>query len=202
MSVAWSWPIPTILNWRVAGRPAEHKAVPRSVGEVKVMISMARNRVAMVLVLSLLGGLILLAPNQSLAQERHKISWSTRPENTKVTFQHTLEIPDVPSHAIRMFELRRTWPENPPMVTGLKVVEEIARGTADNMAGNGLSRGYSSWRDEKGDMSFAERQKIKQAVTKPDGSRKTTDTGTYPMNGGNGKVPGVKGGRRYTRLVQ
>src|SRR2546427_110413 len=108
------------------------------------MISMARNRVAIVLVLSLLGGLILLAPNQSLAQERHKISWSTRPENTKVTFQHTLEIPDVPSHAIRMFELRRTWPENPPSVAGANVGEELARGPADNAAGNGRPVGYSS----------------------------------------------------------
>lgn len=166
------------------------------------MISMARNRVAIVLVLSLLGGLILLAPNQSLAQERHKISWSTRPENTKVTFQHTLEIPDVPSHAIRMFELWRTWPENPPMVTGLKVVEEIARGTADNLAGNGLSRGYSSWRYENGDMSFAEWQNINQAVTNPDGSRKATYTGTYLMTGGTGKLRGLKGVGRYTGLVE
>src|SRR2546428_10052063 len=150
------------------------------------MISMARNRVAIVLVLSLLGGLILLAPNQSLAQERHKIPWSTRPENTKVTFQHPLEIPDVPSHAIRMFELRRTWPENPPMVTGLKVVEEIARGTADNMAGNGLSRGYSSWRDEKGGKRFARREKNHQAVGNPGGSRETTYTGTYLISGGAG----------------
>src|SRR2546427_7368582 len=166
------------------------------------MISMARNRVAIVLVLSLLGGLILLAPNQSLAQERHKISWSTRPENTKVTFQHTLEIPDVPSHAIRMFELRRTWPENPPMVTGLKVVEEIARGTADNMAGNGLSRGYNSWRDQNRDMSLPPWQKINQALTNPDGSRKATYTGTYLMTGGTCKLRGVKGGGRYTRLLQ
>jgi len=78
------------------------------------MTSITRSSFATVFALSLVGGLVLLAPVQSSAQEKHKLSWSTRPENTKVTFQHTLEIPDVPSHVIRMFEVRRTWPENPP----------------------------------------------------------------------------------------
>ena len=166
------------------------------------MTSMARSRVAIVRVLSLLGGLILVVPDQSLAQERHKISWSVRPENTKTTFQHTLEIPDVPSHVIRMFEVRRTWPENPPSVEGVKVVEELARGTADNVAGNGRSVGYSSWRYENGDMSFAEWQNINQAATNPDGSRKAMFTGTYLMTGGTGKLRGLKGFGRYTGLVE
>ena len=166
------------------------------------MTSITRSSFATVFALSLVGGLVLLAPVQSSAQEKHKLSWSTRPENTKVTFQHTLEIPDVPSHVIRMFEVRRTWPENPPSVEGLKVVEEFARGTADNVAGNGRSVGYGSWRYENGDMSFAEWQNINQAVTNPDGSRKATFTGTYLMTGGTGKLRGLKGFGRYTGLVE
>src|SRR5438128_8318949 len=145
-------------------------------GGTTTMMRANRNGFTTALALSLVGGLALLVPDQSLAQERHKISWSVRPENTKTTFQHTLEIPDVPSHVIRMFEVRRTWPENPPSVEGVKVVEELARATADNVAGNGRSVGYSSWRYENGDMSFAEWQNINQAVTNPDGGRKATFT--------------------------
>jgi hypothetical protein len=160
------------------------------------------SRFATVFALSLVGGLVLLAPGQSWTQEKHKLSWSARPENTKFTFQHTLEILDVPGHAIRMFEIRRTWPENPPTIEGLKVVEEIARGTTDSVAGNGRSWGYSSWRYENGDLSFGEWQNINQAVTNPDGSRKATFVGTYLTTGGTGKLRGLKGFGRYTGLVE
>ena len=49
----------------------------------------------------LVGGLVLLAPAQSLAQEKHKLARSARPENTKFTYQHQLEIPDTPGHFIQ-----------------------------------------------------------------------------------------------------
>src|SRR2546425_8314922 len=145
-------------------------------GGTTTMMRTNRNGFTTALALSLVGGLVLLPPPPSLAQEKHKLSWSARPENTKYTAQQQLEIADVPGHTIRMFEIRRTWPENPPMIEGVKVVEEFARGTADNVAGNGRSVGYSSWRYENGDMSFAEWQNINQAVTNPDGSRETTFT--------------------------
>ena len=91
------------------------------------MTSIARNGFATVLALALIGGPILLAPAQILAQEKHKLSWSVRPENTQYTVQHGLDIADTPGHVIRLAEVRRTWPENAPMVEGLKVVEEVVR---------------------------------------------------------------------------
>jgi hypothetical protein len=146
--------------------------------------------------------LTLLARTDGLAQERHKLSWSARPENTKFTVQQQLEIADVPGHVIRMFEIRRTWPENPPMVEGLKVAEEIARGMSDGVAGNGLSRGYSFWRYENSDMHFAEWQNINQAVVNPDRSRKATFVGTYVITGGTGKMRGIKGFGRYSGVAE
>jgi len=65
-------------------------------------------RVTVLLALLAVGSLSFLAPIACDAQEKHKLSWSTRPENTKVVFQHGLEIPDVPGHMIRLFEIRRT----------------------------------------------------------------------------------------------
>ena len=110
------------------------------------MTSIARNGFAAVLALALIGGPILLAPEQSLAQEKHKLSWSVRPENTQYTVQHGLDIADTPGHVIRLAEVRRTWPENAPMVEGLKVVEEVVRGLGDSITGNGRGWGYWFWR--------------------------------------------------------
>ena len=107
---------------------------------------MIGTRPARLLALLLVGGVILFAPLASGAQEKFKSSWSARPENTKVTFQHVLEIPDVPGHTIRLYEYHRTWPDNPPIMAGLKVVEEVTRGFADAIVGSGLSRGYAFWR--------------------------------------------------------
>ena len=161
-----------------------------------------RYSVTSLAVVTIAFGLTALDLSEGWAQEKHKHSWSSRPENTKFTVQQQLEIADLPGHIIRMFEVRRTYPENPPMIEGLKVVEEIARGIADNVAGNGRSWGYSSWRYDNGDMSFGEWQNINQAVTNADGSRKATYVGTYITTGGVGKLRGLKGFGRYTGLVE
>src|SRR2546422_11510621 len=68
------------------------------------------------------------------------------PENTQYTFQHQLDIADTPGHVIRLAEVRRTWPENPPTVEGLKVAEEVVRGLGDSVTGNGRGWGYWFWR--------------------------------------------------------
>ena len=63
---------------------------------------------------------------------------------------------------------------------GLKVVEEVARGVSDGIVDNGLSRGYSSWRFENGDMIFSEWQNINQTVVQTDKSRKSTTSLAIP----------------------
>jgi hypothetical protein len=81
-------------------------------------------------------------------------------------------------------------------------VEEIARGMADSVAGNGRAWGYSFWRYENGDMSFSEWQNTNQAVVNPDRSRKATFVGTYVMTGGTGKLRGIKGFGRYSGVSE
>jgi len=166
------------------------------------MIRTTRRGFVTVFALSLVGGLVLLAPAQSLAQEKHKLAWSARPENTKFTYQHQLEIPDTPGHFIRLSEFQRTWPDNAPIVEGLKVVEEVSRGVSDYIAGNGRGWGYSVWRLDNGDLMFSEWQNTTQTVVTPDRSRKTTFVGTYITTGGTGKLRGIKGLGRYTGLLE
>ena len=163
---------------------------------------MIGTRPARLLALLLVGGVILLAPPVGDAQEKYKSSWSARPENTKVTFQHALEIPDVPGHTIRLYEYRRTWPDNPPIMAGLKVVEEMTRGYGDAIVGNGPSRGYGFWRFENNDMMFVEFQAVSQTVVSTDKGRKTSFMGTSVIPGGTGKFQSVKGVARFSGFTE
>jgi len=120
--------------------------------------------------------------------------WSTKPENTKISVQQALEIPDIAGHIIRINEFRRTWPDGgAPTVEGQKVVEEISRAFADIIAGNGHGSGYSVWRFENGDLMFCEFQNAIQTVMNPERSRKTSFMGTYVTTGGTGRFKGIKG---------
>jgi hypothetical protein len=151
-----------------------------------------------VIVMALIGASVLVTAHNGSAQERKKIAWAAKAENTKITVQQMLEIPDIPGHVIRITEFRRTWPDGgAPSMEGQKVVEEIARGFTDVIAGNGRGWGYTQWRFESGDLLFAEYQNSVQTVVNPDRSRKTTFTGTYVTTGGTGRLKGIKGLGRF-----
>src|SRR3989441_1989978 len=175
---------------------------PLSVQDFTTEASMATvrgSRFVTVLAVALLGGFIVLTSGTSFGQEKHKISWSTKAENTKYTFQHNLDIPDIAGHILRMNESRVTWPDGGgPVVEGQKVAEEIARVIADYIAGNGSGRGYSVWRFENGDQSFGQFQFTLQTVVSPDRSRKSIYVGTYVTTGGIGRMKGIKGLGRYS----
>lgn len=152
--------------------------------------------------LGIITALVLFLADSGLSQARKKLAWSAKAENTKFIGHPILEIPDVPGHAIRSFEIRRTYPDNPPIIEGLKVVEEVNRGVNDLIQGNGRAWGYSFWRMENGDLMFLEFQNATQAVVNPDRSRKQTFVGTYVTTGGTGKLRNIKGFGRYTGVAE
>jgi hypothetical protein len=161
----------------------------------------ARPLLAM-LILTLAGGVVLSLSDIGFSQEKKKLTWSAKAENTKFVGHPLLEIPDVPGHTIRSFEFRRTYPDNPPVVEGLKVVEEVNRGFNDLVQGNGRAWGYTYWRFENGDFMYNEWQNAVQALVNPDGSRKQTYVGTYVTTGGTGKLRGMKGFGRYNGTTE
>ena len=154
------------------------------------------------LILAVTAGVVLSLSDTVFAQDRKKLTWSAKAENTKFVGHPIMEIPDVAGHTIRSFEFRRTYPENPPVVEGLKVVEEINRGFNDVIQGNGRAWGYTHWRFENGDSMYNEWQNTIQSVVNPDGSRKQTFVGTYVTTGGTGKLSGVKGVGRYSGIAE
>src|SRR5437879_978823 len=109
---------------------------------------------------------------------------------------------DVPGHLIRFFEIRRTYPEKPPTIDGLKAVEDISRGMSDIVTGNGRAWGYGHWRFENGDLVHWQWQNTIQTVVNSDSSRRTTVAGTLLVTGGTGKLRALKGVGRYGGLVE
>jgi hypothetical protein len=173
------------------------RARPAFIAEAHMAI-LRSNRLINPIGLAFIGIFILVATDSTFGQEKKKISWSTKPENTKIPVQQALEIPDMAGHIIRINEYRRTWPDgSAPTVNGQKVVEEVARGFTDIIAGNGRGSGYSTWRFESGDLMFGEFQNTIQTVVNADRSRKTTFMGTYVTTGGTGGLRGIKGLGRF-----
>jgi hypothetical protein len=144
---------------------------------------------------------VLLIFDQGFGQDKHKVSWIVKAENSKLTVRQNLEHPDLPGHTLGVVEFRRTWPDGGgPVVQGQKVIEEIARGFYDAVAGNGDGSGYSVWSFENGDLMFGQWRNTLQSVISADRSRKTTYVGTYLTTGGTGKFKRIKGVGRYSGL--
>jgi hypothetical protein len=125
--------------------------------------------------------------NLSFAQEKQHISFKTSAANTKYIHQLNVDVGDVSNHVVRVFDLQRTHP-NPPVINGVKLVEETARGTTDIIEGYGTSTGYGTYIMENGDKFNYRFTQVNQN----DGG-KITATGAGPITGGTGKFADLHG---------
>jgi hypothetical protein len=108
-----------------------------------------------IIAMCLTGGALFIG-NQALAQQKQHVSFKALAENSKITQQQNIEIGDVPNHVVRIFETHRTYPNDPPLINGLSIVEEWDRGTADYIDGNGpVTVQYTVYVMENGGRFFA-----------------------------------------------
>jgi hypothetical protein len=135
-------------------------------------------------------GLIgLCATGVAAAQEKQRVSMKTAAENTKYTQQVFIDVGDAPAHQVRAYEIHRTYPSNPPVINGVKLVESWARGTSDFADGNGLTTGYDVYVLENGDKFFDRYS----CVAQNPGAGKLAVTCVSPITGGTGKFAGIRG---------
>src|SRR5262249_58068792 len=76
-----------------------------------------------------------------LAQER--LVFRVSAENTKYTQQNTIDVGDVAGHQVRIFEIKRVYPSNAPLIGGVKIVglwERGGPGYTHNSGGERKSR--------------------------------------------------------------
>jgi hypothetical protein len=97
-----------------------------------------------------------LPVGDAVAQQKQRVSFSTPAENTKYTEKtENLDLGDVPNHVLRVIEIHRTYPNNPPVLNGTKIVESWTRGVGDRIDGTGTNLQYVVFIMEDGDKVFA-----------------------------------------------
>ena len=123
------------------------------------------------------------------AQQKQRVSYKVTAENSKYTQQQFLDVGDVPGHQVRSYEIYRSFPNNAPVVNGMKIKETWTRGYSDYINGNGTSTTYGVMVMENGDKIFTRSALVAQS----DESGKLTVIAAGPITGGTGKFAGIQG---------
>jgi hypothetical protein len=131
--------------------------------------------------------------NRALAQQMHQTSFNTTEANTEYTKQLVIDVEDVRGHQIRLFEIRRTFPKDPPVINGVKLAETWTRGMSDFIDTTGPSTSYVIFVLENGDKFFANASATSESTVKPDGSSSYTVTLEGTLTGGTGTLAGITG---------
>jgi hypothetical protein len=136
---------------------------------------------------------VALPGTNGLAQEKQHVSFKTPAENGKFTQQLIIDVGDAPEHIVRAFEIHFTYPNNAPVIDGLKLVETWGRGITDYIDGNGSATVYVVIALENGDRVFA---RVTGVTAKT--SEKLAATQVGFITGGTGKLAGMQGVVRIT----
>jgi len=138
-----------------------------------------------------------LPAGNAVAQEKQQVSYKVSVENSKYTQQLNIDVDDQqPKHILRAYEARRTFPNDAPVINGLKLVEEWDRGTADLADGNGTGTLVSVYVMENGDKFFDRRAALAQGTPE-----RFTSMHVGYITGGTGKFAGMQGIVRASQNV-
>jgi hypothetical protein len=130
-----------------------------------------------------------MSASGAIAQERQHVFFKSLAENTKYTQQMMLDVGHMPGHQLRLFEIHRTYPNDPPVINGLKLVEQWTRGTSDSIDNNGSGMTYGTYVMENGDAFYVR----SMAVTQSPGPGILAPMVTGIITGGTGKLAGMQG---------
>ncbi|MBN3789171.1 hypothetical protein G3N94_20055 [Burkholderia sp. Ac-20353] len=128
----------------------------------------------------------------SQSQQKTKVSFEVPGKNSKYTQQHTLDVGDMPGHAVRLFEISRTFPEDPPVFAGVPVKDYLTQGRSDTVGGNGPVVAYYIFSMANGDKVFGKYEGIAQAPASQSPNKRTV-VGNLVLTGGTGKLRQIRG---------
>ena len=106
-------------------------------------------------------GMALTAP-VAMAQQKQHVSYNTPATQTTYTQQHIVDIGNIPGHQARLFEIRRTYGNDAPVINGLKLKEQWTRGMSDYIDNNGPAIIYNVWVLENGEKFFVRTSLVAQ----------------------------------------
>jgi len=136
---------------------------------------------------------LLFGTSETCAQKKQRVSFTTPPENAKYTQQYAIDAGDVPGHKIRIFEVHRTYPKDPPVFDGFRLKEVWRRGYSDYVYVNGHAWGYDIWVLENGDKIFLEWSGTSSSTDDLDRSKRSSFVGVLRITGGTGRFIGIRG---------
>ena len=127
------------------------------------------------------------------AQVKHKIHFVNLPDNTAYSQQYRLEAGDVPGHYVRIYEIQRLYPNNPPKFKEVSVTEQWDRGYSDYTDTNGRAWWYSTYFLENGDKIYARTDGTTQTSHSDSHTSISTFVGVITITGGTGEFKGIRG---------
>jgi hypothetical protein len=131
-----------------------------------------------------------LPAGDALGQEKQHVSFKASAENSTYPQQLDLGVGDVPNHTVRAFEVHFTYPNDAPVINGLKVVEAWGRGLSDYTDGNGSNIVYNMIVMENGDKIFT---RLSGVAWKPKPTDKPSAEQVGYITGATGKFAGMQG---------
>ncbi len=141
-----------------------------------------------------LAALALCAAPGALAQQAQTLKFTAPTTNTKYTQQHVITAGDTPGHEVRIFEIHRTFPKDPPQIAGVRVNETWARGLSDYIDLNGTAVTYTTYVMENGDKIYTRTNVLSQSAVSAEGAKKgATNMTSGSITGGTGKFVGIRG---------
>src|SRR5262245_9916952 len=151
-------------------------------------ITTGRNAIKRAATLTAAMAMLSLPATDVLAQESQRVFFAASAENTKYMQQHVIEVGDVPGHHVRLFEIRRTFPNDPPIIGGLALKEEWYRGVSDYIDNSGSASFYGVYVLDNGDKFFT----YSTAVPRKAGAGLSAVT-VGRIIGGTGKFAEIRG---------
>ena len=130
-----------------------------------------------------------LSLTNAVAQQKQHVSYKSPPETAKYTQQQAIDVGDIPGHQVRVYEIHRIFPTNPPVINGLKLAETWTRAVSDYVDNNGMSINYTVYVLENGDKFFTRGTLVAQSVE----PGKLSNSIASIITGGTGKVAGIHG---------
>lgn len=142
---------------------------------------------------ALVAGLAPGGPPEALAQNKCERKTDLNATKSTYTEQHVLNVGDVPGHQIRIYELRRTFPNDEPNCEGRVRKEMWVRGYSDYINLSGQTSGYAVTIFDNGDKIFSSYSGTSQTELIAGGKKRSIYTATAIYTGGTGQYKGIRG---------
>lgn len=130
--------------------------------------------------------------------QKHRITFKVGSQNSEQTQEYMMDVGDAAGHKLRAFEIKRTFPTDPPKFNRVPVVGSWSRGVSDYIDDSGSGLVYMIYDLENGDQIFVRSMLVAQKTS--DGSGKSTSVSAGVITGGTGKFAGIAGTAKATSL--